>query len=490
MKIKRIKRSGFLSSALVALSFLFTTQLAAQDSRPNFVYIIGDDISQEDFGCYGHPTIRTPNVDLLAATGMRFDNAYLSTSQCSPSRCSIITGRYPHNAGSPELYQYFGPEQVVFPELLKNAGYYTAQSGKWHLGKEPKRGFTFTKEKKTGAGGEDFWVQVLQERPKDKPFFMWFAAHDAHRGWNPDKDGKPHTREEVVVPPYLYDCPEMRDDLAKYYDEIQRFDRYIGLVVDELKKQGVYENTCIIVMADNARAFPRCKVRLYDSGLKTPFVVNWPAKVKGGQVCESLVSSIDVAPSLIEAAGLKSPVNFQGVSFEPLLKDPTTRTREFVFGEHNWHGHIGHERMVRKGDYVYIRNAHPELIQFHSSGRDDPGIPYFELANAGKLKPEQMDSILQPRPSEELFKLSNDPNQFANLAGNPEYSQVLKEMQAAMDEWQQRTGDTVPVLKDATPDKSDRITNAVLIKGARPKGDFDYPGKSTQANLINDPGPR
>ena len=268
-------RRWFLRATLVAVaSIFFSFPLFADNaksSRPNFILIIGDDISVDDFGCYGHPNIRTPNIDLLAESGMRFTNAYLTTSQCSPTRCSVITGRYPHNTGAPELHTALPEGQVTFPQALNDAGYFVAAAGKWHMGDHARQAFDVIVDGK--PGGEERWVEVLRERPKEQPFFMWFASHDAHRSWAPDPESPPHKPEEAVIAPYMIDTPSVREDMAGYYDEIQRLDRYVGLVVQELESQGVLEDTFILFMADNGRPFARCKTRLYDSGVKTPFII-------------------------------------------------------------------------------------------------------------------------------------------------------------------------------------------------------------------------
>jgi len=486
------RREFLRKAAIAATALAFSSQATAkktESAQPNIILIIGDDISDADFGCYGHPNIRTPNVDKLAAGGLRFTNAYLTTSQCSPTRCSLITGRYPHNTGAPELHTALPRGQVMFPAILKQAGYYTAAAGKWHMGNYAKN--AFDKVVGGGSGGEERWLDCLQQRPKDKPFFMWFASYDAHRPWQEDKQAKPHTPEDVVFPPYLIDTPAARKDMAKYYDEVQRLDRYTGEVVTELKKQAVLENTIIIFMADNGRPFPRCKTRLYDSGIKTPLVVHWPAGLKQkGKVSKSLVSVIDIAPTILELAGLKSPKTFQGASMTPLLADPKTSIRKYVFAEHNWHGQIAHERMIRHGDYVYIRNAHPKLPQICALDAQCPQKELRELAKAGKLTPAQMDPLLEPRPAEELFNLSDDTHQLKNLAGDPEHRKVLEDLRELMDQWQRRTGDTTPSLDEATPDRYDRRTGKPIHgKSGRPKGGI-VPGQTTGASKINDPGPR
>jgi len=377
----------------------------------------------------------------------------------------------------------------MFPAILRQAGYYTAAAGKFHMGRYATS--AFDKIVDSGPGGEERWVQCLQQRPKDKPFFMWFASHDAHRGWSPDKNAKPHTPEDAIIPPYLIDTTGVRKDMAKYYDEVQRMDRYTGSVVNELNKQEILENTIIIFMADNGRPFPRCKTRLYDSGIKTPFVIHWPNGLKRkGEVSHSLVSAIDIAPTILELAGLESPPSFQGMSMMPLLADPASSIRNYVFAEHNWHGQIAHERMVRHGSYVYIRNAHPQLPQICGLNRECPQKELRALADQGKLTSAQMDPLLEPRPAEELFNVSDDPHQIRNIAEDPEHHKVLEDLRKLMDEWQDRTGDTIPSLDKATPDRYDRRTGRPIHgESGRPRGGI-VPGQTSGASRINDPGPR
>ncbi|MEM7396825.1 MAG: sulfatase, partial [Verrucomicrobiota bacterium] len=326
--------------------------------QPNMVFFIADDVSQEDFGCYGHPSLKTPNVDALAAKGMRFDNAYLTISSCSPSRCSIITGRYPHNTGAPELHTKLPEAQIRFTELLGNTGYYTVLSGKNHMFSNKDRAFeTFSRG--GGPGGEKDWVEHVRSRPKDKPFFFWFASSDAHRGWKISEEAPEYGPEDVIVPPYLVDTETTRKDLAAYYHEVSRYDHYIGLVVEELKKQKVLEHTFIVVAADNGRPFPRCKARLYDSGIKTPWVVHYPDVIKTPSVSQSLVSVIDLSATCLELAGVERPACIQGRSFLPILKDPEATVRDLVFSEQNWHVYKNHSRLVRFDDFVYIKNNYP-----------------------------------------------------------------------------------------------------------------------------------
>lgn len=484
-----------MSKRLVAIFFVlvFCMSIACADKKPNFVFFLSDDISQEDFGCYGHPSIKTPNTDSLAANGMRFDNAYLTTSSCSPTRCSIITGRYPHNTGAPELHVKLPDTQIRFPELLRKAGYYTVLSGKNHMFSNKDRAF----DKITrggGPGGEADWVEHVQNRPKDKPFFFWFASFDAHRGWSESDDAPVYSNDQIVVPPYLIDGEKTRGDLAKYCHEVSRFDHFIGLVTAELKKQGVLDNTVIVVASDNGRPFPRCKSRLYDSGIKTPWVVHCPNLIKKPSVTKSFISVIDLSATCLELAGAPKPDCIQGQSFVPILNDPKATVRDMVFSEHNWHVYKNHERMVRFGDYVYIKNNYPNQPNLCYEAHMDPaGNELWKAHAAGKTTPKQQQIFANPCPEEELYLLSKDKDQFNNLAKNPEYAGALKKARSLIESWTDQTGDTIP--KNPTPNRHDppRVEDGKIIPRGKQTGPraphAEMPGAAKNATKINHPGP-
>ncbi len=467
--------------------------VAVEASPPNFVFFIADDVSQDDFGCYGHPTIKTPHVDALAAAGMRFDNAYLTTSSCSPSRCSIITGRYPHNTGAPELHVRLPDSQIRFPELLREAGYYTVLSGKNHMfGNEDRAFDTITDG--GGPGKEEDWLGHVQNRPKDKPFFFWFASSDAHRDWTINEDAPTYDPADVIVPPYLVDTIITREDLASYYHEVSRYDHFIGVVTAELERQGVLDNTLIVVAADNGRPFPRCKSRLYDSGIKTPWVVHFPDVVKTPSVTESLVSVIDLSATCLELAGIDKPDYIQGQSFLPILRDPNAQVRELVFSEHNWHVYKNHERMVRFGDFVYVKNNYPNQpnLAYESDTKFPAGLELWKAHAAGRTTAAQQQVFANPCPEEELFLLSKDPHQLTNLAENPEYESVLEQARGLIADWTEQTGDTIP--ENPTPHRHTppRIVNGEIL----PAGDYtertphaEMPGAARNAMSINHPGP-
>lgn len=454
--------------------FLFAVYAAASE-KPNFVFIIADDISAEDIAVYGHPVIKTPHIDALAQSGMRFNNAYLTISSCSPSRCSIITGRYPHNTGAPELHTTLPDDQVKFPEILRENGYYTVLSGKNHMTKFTKT-FDLVSAGKGPSKSAD-WVSILEKRPKDKPFFMWFASSDAHAPFTINDKAKVYDSAEVIIPPYMVDGPKIRKELSGYYHEVSRFDYYIGEVVKELRRQEVLDNTVIIIMADNGRPFTRAKTRLYDSGIKTPFIVHFPKIISTASVSDSLVSSIDVAATILELAGIEKDKRIQGQSFQPIMKDPRAVVREVVFSEHNWHVNQAHERLVRFGDYLYIKNNFPQRRLWCV----EAGYPELEKAfKEGKLNEHQLNVFRNPCPEEELYHIGSDPHQLTNLAGKEETAEIIAKARKLLAEWTAQTGDTIP--KDPTPDRG-----AAGSKGRNPHREF--PGKAAGADKISHPGP-
>ncbi|MDP1591150.1 MAG: sulfatase-like hydrolase/transferase, partial [Prosthecobacter sp.] len=317
-----------------------------------------------------------------------------------------------------------------------------------------------------------------------------------HRGWDADNEweeskyGPKHRPQDITVPPFLADDAATRDDLASYHNEITRFDHFVGKVADTLAAEGILDHTLILILADNGRPFPRAKTRLHDSGMKTALVAHWPAGMaKRGSSSASLVSVIDIAPTFLEAAGVKAPPSFQGVSFMPLFQDPQAVTRRHAFSEHNWHDYEAHGRSVRSEGWLYIRNQRPALAwQGPADSVRSPSHDSLKaLRDAQKLTPAQADVFQAPRATEELYLTANDPNQLQNLASEPAHSETKARLAALLDQWTAETGDAAPAR--LTPDGFDRETGESLgKKNQTPRG--DYPGLPKNAASINAPGPR
>ena len=451
---------------------------------PNLILIIADDMSWDDMGAYGHPHIQTPNLDRLAEEGMRFDRAFLTTSSCSPSRSSIITGLYPHNTGAEQLHWPLPGDKLTFVELLKESGYWTAQAGKWHLGDAVRDRFDVVRDGRTigfDAGAEDTddieldgsgserWLSLLKDRPDDQPFFLWLAAVDPHRPYEADIIENPHDIDDVVLPPYMPDTDVVREDFAMYYDEITRMDDYIGQIMDEVEQQGIADNTVILFISDNGRPFPRDKTTLLDGGIKTPWVVRWPAQIEAGSESVSMVSAVDIAPTFLSLAGLEVPDTFEGIDISPVFMDPSESVRDAVYAEDHWHDHDDFSRAVRTQNYKYIKNFFPQFPNTPPAdaltGQSFSSI--LELREAGELNDAQSFIFLLPRPEEELYDVINDPHELNNLADDPAYSDQLGMMRQRLKGFREATGDQDPEFH--TPDEFDRITGAPNDLMIRPR---------------------
>jgi len=483
---------------------------AAVAAPPNVILFIADDVSWDDLGCYGNPAARTPAIDRLAAAGRRFDNAILTASSCSPSRSSIITGRYPHNLGrASELHEPIAAHLPWFPRLLKDSGYYTALVGKNHMESDaPAAGETAqppafdivgTGSGPGNRGGHADWVATVRDRPRDRPFLFWFAAFDAHRDWDGDADwrddlyGPKHDPAVGEVPPFLVDDAATRADLASYRNEVTRFDHFVGAVVAELERQEILDDTIIIVMADNGRPFPRAKTRLHDSGMRTPFVVHWPRGVgRPGTPTASLVSAIDIAPTILAVAGVEPTASMQGVSLLPVLSDPGAVVRHAAFSEHNWHDYEAHGRAVRTADgWLYIRNSRPALPwQGPADSVQSPTHrSLLAIRHAEHLSAAQADVFLAPRPAEELYFTPEDSAQRTNVAGDPAGAVVLARMRALLDAWAEETHDSVP--DDLSRDGYDRENGLALRQGKNKRWFRGTPaGWDRDAAHVLAPGPR
>ncbi|MEM1061787.1 MAG: sulfatase, partial [Planctomycetota bacterium] len=317
---------------LAACVLLFFVGGTASAGQPHVVFIIADDIGWNDLGCYGSPSSRTPNIDAFAETATRFDNAYLTASSCSPSRASLLLGRYPHNCGKAgELHRPM-PEHLVgtaFTALLREAGYHAELVGKHHMSVERPDGSPRPLVKpafdavargrvRGNKSGAAPWAETIRDRPTDRPCVFWFASSDAHRPWDGDLDwdaakyGPKHDPAAVVPPAPMPDTPETRQDFASYLNEVTRFDYFVGEVLATLAGEGIADDTVVIVTSDNGRPFPRAKTRLHDPGMKMPLLVRLPAEYRQPATTDALASAVDVAPTVLDLCGVAVPETQDG----------------------------------------------------------------------------------------------------------------------------------------------------------------------------------
>lgn len=443
-------------------------------ARPNIALIIADDLGWGDLGCFGNNDVQTPNIDRLAESGIRFTNAYVTTSSCSPSRISLLTSRYPHCTGAAELHTEAPETLVFFPELLRNAGYFTGLSGKFHEGRHTQRAYDtlFVNRQANGPGGEATWTELLNTRDKTKPFFFWLSSYDPHRDWQLEDGERIHDPNTLEMPPFLLDDSVSRMDLASYYDEIARFDKYVGKFIEQLKAADLYDNTVIVLMSDNGRAFLGAKGFLTDQGVRTPLIISWPAGIKAaGEKSDALISSIDIAPLLCQLAGVGVPRSFQGVSFLYLLGNTTAPFRNFVFAEQNWHDFEGYQRMVRNDRFMYILNNRPEKpLRGPLDAVTSPSYNQLQTKAGRSILHPFAERIFSPADPEALYRIDSDPLQYINQIDNADYADELDTLRGVLARWREMTGDTMP--SKLTPDWYDVVDGTKLpthgIRGEMP----------------------
>jgi arylsulfatase A-like enzyme len=317
----------------------------------------------------------------------------------------------------------------MFTDALQKIGYSTCVWNKWHLGQD----------RYIGDPIEDF--------AGSQPFFYQLGYKEPHRTWKHEQIYSP---DDIPVPPYLPDTPKVREDLAGYLSDIAWMDGHLGRFIQDLEDAGVADRTVFIFAGDNGLPFPRAKGTLYDPGLLVPLIISWPGLSRPGTVTDELVSFVDIAPTILDGLGLPIPDDLQGKSLLPLLKGKNGSVRDAIFAERNWHDHDDTMRAVRTERYKYIRNFMP----------DTPFLPALDIANgltwkeivrlreADRLKPP-FDTFYsgKPRPSEELYDVEKDPNEFDNLAGKPEFEGVKKQLRQRLGDWMKSTADDHELIR-------------------------------------------
>jgi len=408
-------------------------------ARPNIVFLFSDDQSVPDLGCYGNTAIRTPHLDALAAGGIRFDRGYVTSPQCSPSRASILTGRSPHAVGASRLHVNAFPDTDNLPAMLRGAGYHTGALRKVHQG-HIQRDFDYYGNHQAPL------AEFFEQRPQDRPFFLWFGSVDPHRDYGPGALEPPHDPAAVRVPDFLADTPETRQDLAYYYDEIGRFDRECGEIVALLEQHGLRENTLIVMSGDNGMPFPRAKGTLYEPGVRVPLLANWPGVIAPGRSTAALASLMDLTATWLDVAGAEIPEAMESVSLRPLLTGEKETVRDHVFAGRNWHDNWDPMRCVIDGRYKLIYNFRPEVGYLPSL--DILRSPSFqaiaEAARAGTLQEPLTWYEAKTRPHVELYDLEADPGEWNNLAGAPEHAERIAAMEKALGTWMDETHDFLP----------------------------------------------
>lgn len=437
----------------LAAALLFALPVSAQESdsrtsqnsRPNIIWVMGEDISTE-LSCYQHPAVDTPNLDQLAKTGLLFTNAFGTASSCTPSRNAMFTGVYQTRTDTQDQRR----RGIKLPDpikpittLLQQNGYFTALG----CGFSSKTDLNF--EVPNLFDGKDW-----KKRNPDQPFFAQITLYDSHRledNWKKvtASQTRPVDREKVELPPYFPDHPEVREDWARYLESIQTIDAKFGRLMKRLDDEGIADQTVVIFIGDNGRCHLRGKCWLYDAGLKLPFLMKVPPKFGGrlaafprGTKIDDLVSTLDISATVLDLAGVELPEYLDGQS----LLSSSYQPRDAVFGARDLIDEVmDHIRCVRTKNFKYIRNYNPEngYRECEYVQRNRPMLPVIlELDRRGELTPAQKLILKTEKPVEELYDVVADPFEINNLADDPKYAQELELLREKMDRWIKDTGDT------------------------------------------------
>ena len=475
---KKIVRFTKIIAGIVLIAFLSScnsAEVKPEEYKPlNVLLITADDLNYNSVGAYGNiiPNI-TPNIDKLARQGMLFTQAYMNIAVCQPSRQSFMTGRYPHNNGAPG-FDPIDRDVPTLQEELNRVGYLNGVIGKEeHLKPMDKFYWDFCIREEDVASGlgigrdPDLYYKYASDffskaKGESKPFFLTANSHDPHRPfagsdeekkyWGKDlpKYSRQITEEEVSVPEFLFDLPEVRQELAEYYTSVHRCDETVGAILKALDDSGYSDNTIVMFISDNGMAVPFAKSNCYLNSNKTPWIVRWPGQVQAGSIDNThFISGIDYMPTILHALHLSKVPDMDGYSFLPILKGQEQKKRTEVFTQFN-KIFVGIEypmRGVQNERYGYI-------VNFWSDGEkrirgDAMGGRTFKAMNKAALTnkafAERVD-LYKYRVPEELYDFKNDPDGLVNLINETELQDKLKKLKEILYKEMKRTDD--PWQKD------------------------------------------
>jgi len=431
---------------------LLATGAAGQQAhkQPNILWISTEDMSPH-LGCYGDKVALTPNIDRLASKGIRYTNVFTTAAISAPCRAGIITGMYQTSIGcmhmrttsyrrsadNPVEFTAVPPHYVkTFTEYLRTAGYYCTNNSKtdYQFAKDPVPASIWDECSRNAH---------YRNRPdKNQPFFAVFNWVGTHESQNWDISNVKTDPNSVSVPPYYPDNEIIRKNIARMYDNVAKLDSVVGVLLDELEKEGELDNTIIFFWGDHGDGLPRAKRWLYDSGLNIPLIIRFPGGKDAGTVNGQLISSIDFGPTVLSLAGIPVPSHMQG---RPFLGNQASSPRNAVFAARD---RVDESydmiRSVRTRDFLYIRNYYPNepfpiWVPYLSN------MPIYKemlrLDSEDKLTGPQKSWMAYKRPPEELYDVKADPYQINNLAENPRYKSVMDELRKRQDQWTLETGD-------------------------------------------------
>lgn len=451
---------------------------AEKKSSPNIILILADDINRDSLGTYGSKDCKTPNIDQLAKEGMKFNKMYSTVAMCAPFRQELYSGRSPWRTGTLANHSKSKADTKSIPHYLNKLGYRTALVGKTHFGPQQAYPFQYLGKGKSKSKTSDknlFYKETTNTfidscLKENKNFFLVIASQDGHHPFTTG-DPKKYNKDELSIPPYWSDTIELRETLVNYYAEVSNFDKLVGMIRQVCVSKKILDNTIFIVCSEQGIQLPFAKWTCYDNGLRTGFIVRWPGMVKAGSTYNELVSTSDVAPTIVKAAGGTYTKNdFDGKSFLRALKGEATKQHKYLYGA------FTNCNIIQNRDRIYpirlIRNNQFNLIYNPNFKKQTANLTLmaakYELENSKpKVKPKggeiglswveksKTDSKTKElvhkffnRPEYELYDIEKDPHELNNLASNPEYSKVLEQLKTELHRKLKNLGDSDPIVTE------------------------------------------
>jgi len=463
-----------IASLLSLLLFLAIGIDQAVAMRTNILLITADDLGYEAMDFLGGEVADvTPNLSRLARESLSFQYAHVNAAICAPSRGVIATGRYGHNSGLFGFNKLSRNIPTVFG-VFKTNGYLTGVLGKVsHSTCDLNFHWDFAHDQRElGAGRSptryhDYAVEFFARCKKEnKPFYFMVNSHDPHRPFhNPNKPlrnaeapSRLFSPDEISVPSYLPDLPEVREELSHYYNSVRRLDDTVGRVLEALERSGFAENTLVLFITDNGSAFPFAKANTYLASTHTPLLVRWPGVTKPGSVDTShFVSEVDFFPTFMDAAGLPHPDHLDGRSFLPLLKGQQQEGRDFVFTQidYTFDGPAKPMRCIQDKRYGYIFNAFSDGTFNYRNNNE--GLTFKAMVEAGKTNAavQARVEMFRHRVPQEFYDLQKDPGCTVNLFLSAEHDQLIAQYQKRLREWMIETDDHCLAAFDVRDDPAE-----------------------------------
>jgi len=453
----------FRATLLLSLLLLPVLEAAAGDRAPNFLVILGDDISATSLGCYGSENLHTsPNIDQLAEEGIRFTNMFVSQAICAPARAELYTGMSPYRNGCVANHQATKQGTLSVVQHLKKLGYRVGLTGKTHI--KPRTVYPFEQIKGFAKNCNAFgtvpesWdgVEEFMTRDSEQPFCLFICSIHAHSPWDAG-DASRWELDELKLPANLADTPKTRSYVREYLAEVRLFDEQVGKARASLKKHGLEDSTALIVLDENGAGMPGGKWTTYDWGVRSACVMKWPEPYAARFEVDSISQYSDILPTMIEAAGGEVPASMDGRSLMPVIAGKTKEHRDRAFFLYNAgpEGPKFASRAVTDGRFKLIWTLTPEsLYAVRTINGFDYGYKdkmedrhvrkmYLSWLEASEEEPkaEALVQRFRKRPEFQLFDLDEDPEEMNNLATNPEYASKIEQLRKEIEAWMAEQGD-------------------------------------------------